>query len=102
MRRFCGHVLADLAVAARGAAHEHAVLVDERDRQPVDLRLGHEADLAHLDALARQVALAALDPGRQLLLVAGVGEREHRLEVADLLELVERLARRPAASASRA
>ena len=57
-----GHVLADLAVAARGAAHEHAVLVHERDRQPVDLRLGHEAHVAHLDALAREVALAAHAP----------------------------------------
>ena len=57
-----GHVLADLAVAARGAAHEHAVLVHERDREPVDLRLGHEADVAHLHALAREVALAAHAP----------------------------------------
>ena len=86
-----GHVLADLAVAARGAAHEHAVLVDERDRQAVDLRLGHEADVAHLDSLAGEVALRAQHPGGQLLLVARVGERQHRLQVAHLLELVERL-----------
>ena len=38
------HVLAFLAVAARGAAHEDAVLVYERDRRAVDLRLGHEHD----------------------------------------------------------
>ena len=57
-----GHLLAHLAVAAGGAAHEHAVLVDERDRQAVDLRLGHEADLAELDALALEVALAAHAP----------------------------------------
>ena len=86
-----GHLLPHLAVAAGGSAHEHAVLVDERDRQPVDLRLGHEADLAELRPLALQVALAAHDPRLQLLLVARVRQREHRLEVAHLLELLERV-----------
>ena len=33
-----------------------------------------------------------LDPRAQLLLAARVGEREHRLQVADLLELRDRLA----------
>jgi hypothetical protein len=84
-------LLADLAVAARRAAHQHAVLVDERDGEAVDLRLGHEAHVAHLHALASQVALRAQHPGGQLLLVAGVGQRQHRLQVAHLLELVERL-----------
>ena len=96
-----GHLLAHLAVAARGPAHEHPVLVDQRDRQAVHLRLGHEADLAQLGALALEVALAAHDPGLELLLVARVRQRQHRLEVANLLELVERLARPRAASASR-
>ena len=92
MRQVLRHVLAHLAVAARRAAHEHAVLVHERDREPVDLRLGHEPHVAHLHALAREVALAPHHPGRQLLLVARVRERQHRLEVRHLLELVERLA----------
>ena len=90
-----GHVLAHLAVPAGGAAHQHAVLVDERDGEAVDLRLGHEVHVAHLHALAREVALAAHHPRGQLLLVARVGEREHRLEVRHLLELVERLAADP-------
>ena len=90
-----GDLLADLAVPARGPTNEDAVLVDQRDRKPVDLRLGHEADVAHLDALAGQVALRAQHPGGHLLLVAGVGERQHRLQVADLLELVERLGAHP-------
>src|SRR5204862_6711897 len=34
-------------------------------------------------------------PGAELVRAAGVGEREHRLEVADLLELLERLAAHP-------
>ena len=90
-----GHVLAHLAVPAGGAAHQHAVLVDERDGEAVDLRLGHEVHVAHLHALAREIALAAHHPRGQLLLVARVGEREHRLEVRHLAELVERLASDP-------
>ena len=86
------HLLAHLAVAAGGSAHQDPVLVDERDREPVDLGLGDEADVAHLDSLARQIALAAHHPGCELLLVAGVGQRQHRLQVTDLVELVERLA----------
>ena len=85
------HVLAHLAVAARSAADERAVLVDERDREPVDLWLGHEVHLAHLDALTREIALRAEHPCGELVLVAGVGERQHRLQMPDLVELVERL-----------
>ena len=33
-----------------------------------------------------QVVAHALDPGAQLLLAAGVGQREHRLQVLDLLQ----------------
>ena len=86
------HVLADLAVAARGAALELAVAVEQRDREAVDLRLGDELDLlvVHV-ALVEQAAHARL-PGAQLVLVARVREREHRLEVLHLLELLERLA----------
>src|SRR5262249_11173361 len=35
-------VLTDLAVAARGALDELAVLITQRDRQPVDFGLGHQ------------------------------------------------------------
>ncbi len=90
-----GDLLPHLAVPARGSAHQHAVLVDERDGQPVHLGLGHEADLAQLGALALEVALAAHHPRLHLLLVAGVGQREHRLEVGHLLELVQRLRPHP-------
>jgi hypothetical protein len=76
------HVLTAKAVATRRASDEAAVLVDERDRRPVDLRLDHVGDgfvgaepLPHVvrplgDRLAR----------RDLL------ERAHRLEVLDLGE----------------
>ncbi|GBD46120.1 hypothetical protein HRbin41_00939 [bacterium HR41] len=49
-----GHVLAGLAVSAGSAAYQHTVLVDERDREPVDLRLGYEPQLFDLDTLAPQ------------------------------------------------
>ncbi len=39
-----GDVLALDAVATRGGAHQEAVLVRQRDRQPVDLGLGHDLD----------------------------------------------------------
>ena len=90
-----GDVLADLAVAAGGAAHEHAVLVEQRHRQAVDLRLGHELERRVLDPLAREVVAHAVDPGAQLGLAARVGQREHRLQVRDLLELADRLAADP-------
>src|SRR5215210_201920 len=85
-------VLADAAVASRRAAREDTVLVGERDREPVDLRLRDVADLAPGDVEALELALHALRPGAELVLVPRVGEREHRLVVGDLLELVERLA----------
>ena len=85
-------VLADLAVAARGAADQHAVLVDQRDREPVDLRLGDELERRILDPLARQVVAHPVHPRAQLRLGARVGERQHRLQVRDLVELGDRLA----------
>ncbi len=87
-----GHVLADRPVAARQPAHEDAVLVGERDREPVDLRLGHVGDLLRGDVEALEQVADPLLPGRQLLRVARVGQRQHRLGVLVLLELVERLA----------
>ena len=85
-----GHVLADPAVAAGGAADQDAVLVGEGDRQAVDLRLGRVAELGGGDVEPLQVVADARLPGAQLLLVAGVAEREHLLGVLDLLEAVER------------
>ena len=90
-----GDVLADLAVAARRAALEHAVAVEQRDRQPVDLRLGDVLELRILDPLARQVVAHPRDPRPQLLGGAGVGQRQHRLRMAHLLEIGDRLATDP-------
>ena len=87
-----GDVLADHAVAAGRAALEDAVAVEQRDREAVDLRLGDVAELRRLDPLARKVVAHPVDPRAQLLLAARVGEREHRLQVRDLVEAVERLA----------
>ena len=70
------HVLAGGAVAPGGAAHEHAVAVEQRDRQPVDLRLGDQ-----LERLVADPPLHTFRPLPELLLVAGVGQREHGLQV---------------------
>ena len=87
-----GDVLADLPIAAGDAALEHAVAVDQRDRQAVDLRLDHVQKARLGDALAREVVAHPLDPRAELLLGAGVGEREHRLQVRDLLQPPHRAA----------
>ena len=81
-----GHVLSLDAVAARGAADEHAVLVGEVDRQPVDLRLEHVRDgLVRAEALADVVRpLLERLGGRHLL------ERPHRRRMRDLLEALRR------------
>ena len=86
-----GHALPDLAVAAGGPAGKDPVLVDERDRQAVDLRLRHVLDLLERGPAVRSELPHPRVPGAQLLLVARVGERVHRPQVADRLELVERL-----------
>ena len=88
-----GDVLADLTVAAGGAALEHAVAVDERDRQPVDLGLGDELELRVGDPLPREVVAHPLDPGLEVLGRVGVPQRQHRLRMANLLQLGDRLRR---------
>ncbi len=84
-----GHVLAVAAVAARRAAHEAAVLVGERDAQPVDLELRDVRDrlVAGTRALPHPLVERA-----ELLDVVGVVEAEHRDEVVDLVEAVDRAA----------
>ena len=96
-----GHVLADRAVAARRADREHAVAIGQRDREAVDLGLDDVAERHVVEPAAFEQAPIARVPGAQLVGVARVGEREHRLEVAHLLELLQRPARRRAGSASR-
>ena len=57
-----------------------AVAIDERDREPVDLRLGDVGDVVVEPALGEQAPRARV-PGGQLVAIARVGEREHRLQV---------------------
>ena len=84
------HVLADLAVAARRAPDEHAVLVEQRDGQPVDLRLAHVVESLGVEAVLLGQGDDSLGPRPQLLLGARIGQRQHRLEVLDGLEALER------------
>ena len=75
-----------------------AVLVDERDREPVDLRLGDVGDVV-VEALLGQQPARARVPGRQRLVVARVREREHRQRCSTGAN-PSAAARRRAASAS--
>ena len=90
-----GHVLADHAVAAGRAADELAVLVQQRDRDPVDLRLGDEPQLPGPDVELAQPVVQTRLPGPELLGAPGVAQREHRLQVANRLEPLDRLAAYP-------
>src|SRR5215210_1735952 len=79
------NVLADGAVAARGAPHEEPVLVAQGDREAVYLELGN---VARLFVFPKEAA----DPGIPLVEVfelAGVRQREHRHGVTDLFELFQ-------------
>jgi hypothetical protein len=85
-----GDVLADLAVAASRSAHEHAFLVHQLDREPVELGLGHVRDALDLERLAH--------PAVELAHLVGLHERvegEHRPDVGDFLERGAQLAAHP-------
>jgi hypothetical protein len=84
-----GDVLPHLAVAARSADREEAVAVGERDGETVDLGLDHVPQRDVVVSPALEKAPVALVPRQQLVPVAGVGQREHRLQVAHLLELLQ-------------
>ena len=81
------HVVALHAVAARDGAHEAPVLVVERDAQAVELQLA-----ANLKRLAAQALADALVELAHLILVVGVGEREHRPLVSHGNELLREVA----------
>ena len=69
---------------------EDAVAVGERDGEAVDLGLDDVAQRRVVEPPRLEQPPVALVPGQQLVLVAGVGQREHRLEVAHLREPLER------------
>jgi hypothetical protein len=85
-----GHVLAHPPVAPGDAARQLAALVDQRDREAIDLWLGHVRDLRGRDVHAIQHVCDALLPRAELLLVSRVAQREHLLRVRYLLEFRER------------
>ncbi len=83
-----GDVLALGAVAAGGGGDEFALLVTQRHRKPVDLRLGAEVDLVVVGKL--EEAADAADEVEHVLLGKGVVERQHRHRVPDLPEFPRR------------
>ena len=72
------------AVAARRAGDQLAVLVAQRHRQAVDLRLGAKSDL--LVVRQPQEAADAADEIDDVFLGEGIVERQHRHRVPDLGE----------------
>ena len=97
-----GDVLADPAVAAGGAADQHAVLVGERDRQAVDLRLGRVAELRGADVEALQVVGEPRSPRRAAPPRCGRCRARASARGARPARSAPAAARRPAGSASRA
>ena len=83
-----GDVLALEAVAARGGRDQLAVLVAQRHRQPVDLRLGGERH--RLVLLEVEEAADAADEIGDLLGVERVLQRQHRHRVPHLGEAARR------------
>ena len=76
------HVIAVHAVTPGHGLGEPSVHVGEGNRQPVVLHL-----TAHLEVLARQSLPDALVPVSHVLLIVGVGQREHRVFMLYLSEL---------------
>ena len=78
------------------ASHEHTVLVDEGDREAVDLQLADDLGEPPVEPVAH-----ARQPRVELRLVVRVLEREERHLVADVREVVDRGAADPPRRASR-
>ena len=79
-------VVAHLPVAARHAAHEHAVFVEDRHGHAVDLQLDDP-----FDRLARQPLAAPLRKRADSPQDVGVLDREHRQAMRDLSQFGNRL-----------
>ena len=86
-----GDVLAGKPVAAGGRAHQFAVLVAQRQRQPVDLGFG--GDRGHLVGVKLEEAPDAFDELGDILVAEGIAERQHG---NDMLHLGEPARRRGA------
>ena len=72
---------------------EPAVLVAHGDRETVDLELGDVAEVGLF--VGTEEAPYAGVPLPQVFCLAGVGQREHRYGVADLLEALQRFVAYP-------
>ena len=79
-----GDILAFHAVAACRRLGERAILVAQRDRQPVDFRLGGEGE--RRIGVELQKAVHAFNEVRHVLGVEGITQRQHRHAVLDLAE----------------
>ena len=83
-----GHLFPTLAVAPRGPTDEQAVLVGQRDAEPVDLELG---DVVDRGVGGPQALPDPLVERAQLVDVVCVVEAEHRRPVGDGRKALDRL-----------
>ena len=81
------HVLARGAVAARGGAHESAVLIGKRDAQAVDLELAGIGD-----ATGAERILGALEPRVEFVQIHGIVHGIHARHVLDRRKLLAHVA----------
>ena len=81
-------ILADRAVAARRSVDQLALLVAQRHRQPVDLRLGREGE--RLVCVELEEAADTIGEARHVFFGERIVKREHRHGVPDLGEAPRR------------
>jgi hypothetical protein len=82
-----GDIVAMSAVATSDSPDEASLLIGKRDGQTVVLHL-----TTNLEVLALKTALHLIIPLLYVLLVVGVGKREHRIAMGDLTELLSDIA----------
>ena len=84
--RIGGDVLANHPVTARCRTHQPSVLIAQRQRQPVDLRFRRQCRAP----VELQEAGNRIPEIGHVFIAERIGQRQHRLGVRNLLELVER------------
>ena len=90
------HVLAGLPVAARGRLHQHAALVTQADRQPVELQLARVLDRRVAVGQLELPANACIEIARAIFARIGLGaDAEHWHRVAHRGEAREHRAADP-------
>ena len=81
------HIVTTHTVTTGNGLYQTAVLIGQRDRQSVVLQF-----TTHLEGLTIEPALHTLVPDSHILLIVGIGQRQHRIAVLHLSELLVQIA----------